>query len=195
MTRDHLLDDLQFPDRYEQLSRRLGPQVAQILVSPAPETIDVLEDAAYAIRHGDTGLLVPLVAVSGTGKTTLASNVGNFHRDLFGPTLTYDGPVTAQALRDAVENHSRANAADDQKVMPINIDSREAAPASPLEMADIKRFLREEIGHRCLIFWPTTDAEVANGMARAYEGIAGSQPVELPMQVVGPDRSTLDRDS
>lgn len=190
MARDHLLDELKFPDRYEQLARHLGPEVARILVNPAPETLNVLEDAAYAIKHGDTGLLVPLAAVSGTGKTTLASNVGNFHRELFGPTLTYDGPVTAVALRDAIEKHSQKNPANDTRVIPINIDSREAAPASPLEMADIKRFLREELGHRCLIFWPTTNDAVASEMSDSYQGIAGTQPISLPMAVSGPDKAT-----
>jgi hypothetical protein len=152
--------------------------------------INALEDAAYSVKHGDSGLLVPLLAASGTGKTTLASNVEYFHRNLYGPTLEHNGPITADDLRIAVRNHSKKNPSNDERVIPINIDSREAAPATPLEMADMKRFLREEQGHRCIIFWPTTDAGIASGMADAYTNIAGSQPIDLPMLVVGPDRST-----
>jgi hypothetical protein len=190
MQHEHLLTELVFPDRYEQLVRHLGEQVAQILVPPAKSTMEALESAAYSIRYSDTGLLCPLFAPSGTGKTTLASNIETFQRDLYGPTLNYDGPLRASDLQMAVSDHwGKNNPANDKRVIPVNIDSREAAPAESLEMAEIKRFLRDDVGHRVLLFWPTTSDEIAKGMANTYAAIAGTQPIPLPIIVDGPARS------
>ncbi|WP_156757412.1 hypothetical protein [Actinokineospora pegani] len=191
MQHEHLLRELVFPDRYEQLVRHLGEQVVRILVPPASATTDALEEAAYSVKYSDSGLLCPLYAPSGTGKTTLASNVSTFHRELFGSTLTYDGALTTAALRAAVNDHNRDNnPANDERVIPVNIDSREAAPADAREMADIKRFLRDDIGRRVMMFWPTTDENIAKSMAGAYSAIAGTAPIELPLTVEGPARST-----
>ncbi|MEV0381923.1 hypothetical protein [Nonomuraea sp. NPDC050643] len=121
----------------------------------------------------------------------MASNVATFHRDLYGHTLTYDSELTSDALSKAVERHAaQHNAANDSKVIPINIDSREAAPASTREMAEIKRFLRTNNGSRALVFWPTTDQIIASEMVSAYEAIAGKQSIALPLVVEGPLRDS-----
>ncbi|MFF0576160.1 hypothetical protein [Streptosporangium saharense] len=105
--------------------------------------------------------------------------------------MTYDGDLTSDALSKAVERHAaKHSTANDSKVIPINIDSREAAPASAREMAEIKRFLRANNGSRALVFWPTTDEEIASDMVSSYEAIAGKQPIELPLIVEGPLRDS-----
>jgi hypothetical protein len=94
-------------------------------------------------------------------------------------------------LQQAVAQHNAANnPTNDRRVIPLNIDSREAAPAETLEMAEIKRFLRDDIGHRVMMFWPTTDFAVATAMVDSYTAISGTQPIKLPITVGGPPRST-----
>jgi hypothetical protein len=79
----------------------------------------------------------------------------------------------------------------DQRVVPINIDHREADPPSASELAEIKRFLRDrEIGRRCMILWPQTSQPQAETMARDYAAVVGAPPVDLPVEVEGPARDT-----
>ena len=99
--------------------------------------------------------------------------------------------MTAEALRKAAADHrSRTTATNDDRVLPINIDSREAAPAAAGEMAEIKQFLREPLGRQTVILWPTTDLSIAQQQSKAYSAIAGSQPVDLPLEISGPARNT-----
>jgi hypothetical protein len=191
MREQHLLTELVFPSRYEPLRRRVGDEVAKLLVAPAGATRDLVEQIAYAIQHGDEGLLCPMYAVPGTGKTTLAENLQAFHPQLYGSTLEYTGTLSARDLEAAVKKHRSATlAANDDRVIPINIDSREVTPPDSTEMAEIKRFLRTEVGARSVVLWPTTEADVATRMSREYETIAGAVPVALPLMVEGPPIET-----
>lgn len=187
MREEHLLEELKFPSRYERLVEKLGPEVARLLVSPGAETRDELEAVAYAISQGDEGLLCPMFALPGTGKTTLAQNLGAFHTDLYGPTLKYSDSLTSTSLEEAVRRHRSENmAANDERIIPVNIDSREALPPTAGEMAELKQFLRTAQGSKVALLWPTTKQDVAEAMSRQYEDIAGSVPVSLPLRVQGP---------
>lgn len=187
MRQQHLLEELKFPSRYERLVEQLGPEVARLLVSPGTATQHELQAVAYAIRQGDEGLFCPMFALPGTGKTTLAQNLGTFHADLYGPTLKYSGVLTSNELAGTVRDHrARSMAANDERLTPVNIDSREALPPNAAEMAEIKQFLRTTEGARVALLWPTTKQDVANAMSRQYEEVAGGVPIKLPLQVQGP---------
>lgn len=191
MQRQHLLEELKFPSRYERLVEQLGSEVARLLVSPGAETQHDLEAVAYAIRQGDEGLLCPMFALPGTGKTTLAQNLEAFHTNLYGPTLKYSGDLTSDALGAAVRKHRGDRmAASDERLIPVNIDSREALPPNAAEMAELKQFLRTNEGARAALLWPTTKQDIADDMSWRYEEIAGGIPVKLPLRVEGPPQET-----
>lgn len=190
-TTEHILRDLVFPARYEMLVERLGTQLATVLVSPEQSTHDQFEDAAFGLRARGEGLFLPIHAVSGTGKTTLANNLDTFLPGTFTPTINFEGTVAAESLRIAVSNHLSHFSADEAKIVPINIDHREGNPPSGKELAEIKRFLRMPgTGSRSLIVWPDTSPELSIAMANAYISIAGKTPVSIPLEIVGPPRST-----
>lgn len=132
---------------------------------------------------------MPLVGRSGTGKTTLATNLSAFLPSDYTTTVDHDGEVSFDALRTAVRADPPIRT--DERVIPVNIDHREASPPSPAELAEIKRFLRDRgIGKRCMILWPQTSRDQATQMAKAYEEIVDAPPVELPVEVEGPARET-----
>lgn len=185
----HLLRQLELPARYEALADRVGPEVAQLLVDPGEETKRTLERAGMSVKGRHEGALLPLVGRSGTGKTTLARNLSAFLPSEFAPTVAHDGAVDFEALRAAAR--SGAPARNDERVIPINIDHRESTPPTPEELADIKRFTRDsEVGARCVLLWPQVSAEQAEAMSRAYVEVAGRAPIDLPVVVQGPSRST-----
>lgn len=188
---ESLLERLSLPSRYEILARTIGPEVIRLLHPPAENTRHALEDAASAIESMGEGLFVPLFADSGTGKTTLAENVGVFAATQYAQTLTYNanGPITAAGLRDALAQFRRDNLdANESRVVPINIDDREGNPASSAELAEIKRFLRSEGGSRSLIFWPETTHQVAQQLAEKYRAVAGALPIAIPVTAEGPPK-------
>lgn len=189
MSAEHLLSQLRFPARYERVVEALGPEVARLLVSPGGATIDALESVALAIVGDDEGLLCPLYAEPGTGKTTLAHNLGTFLGSKYGDTLKYDGPLTAKSLETAVAAHrSSTMATNDDRITPINIDSRETFPPDQNEMAEIKQFVRTNSGSRTVILWPTTVEETAKEISSRYSAIVGGVTVDLPIRIDGPPR-------
>jgi hypothetical protein len=152
-------------------------------------TKESLRQASLAARARGEVLFIPLVASSGTGKTTLANNLGAFLPADYASTVLHNGDVShpdlVTAARDGVPPPN------DPRLVPINIDHREATPPTASELAELKRFLREEtVGARCAILWPQTSRDQAEEMARAYEEVAGRPPVDLPVAVEGPDRAT-----
>ncbi len=187
----HLLQQLVFPARYEALASRLGPQLASVLVSPEHETHDLLEDAARALHARGEGLFLPIHAPSGTGKTTLANNLETFLPGSFTPTIQFSGNVDATSLQAATLGHLAEFPANDQKIVPVNIDHREGNPPSGQELAAIKMFLRQHgSGDKALILWPDTSEALSSGMAESYAQIAGRAPVRLPFKIAGPPRQT-----
>jgi energy-coupling factor transporter ATP-binding protein EcfA2 len=190
LSRDtHVLRELQLPARYEALSTRVGPEVAQILVDPGAQTKRTLERAGLSVKGRSEGALLPLVGGSGTGKTTLARNLSAFLPANFAATVVHEGPVDFTSLRAAAK--AGAPIRGDHRLIPINIDHREATPPTAAELADIKRFIRDpEIGARCLLLWPQVSTDQAVAMSRAYVEVAGRSPVELPVFVEGPSRET-----
>lgn len=182
----HLLDALSLPTRYEALVESIGEDVARLLVAPERSTLDVIEEAAEAVRSLGEGLFLPLHAASGTGKTTLASNLGGFLPKQFATTLTYEGEVTAASLGAAVKQQRLKQGETDRRVLPVNIDHREGRPATAEELAEIKRFLRQGAGRNTVLLWPTTEASIAEQMAEQSRNISGSVPLELPLHIKGP---------
>jgi hypothetical protein len=185
----HVLRELQLPARYEALADRVGPEVAQLLVDPGDETKRTLERAGLSVRGRREGALLPLIASSGTGKTTLARNLSAFLPGVFASTVQHDGAVDFDSLLAAAKRGAPAR--NDDRVIPINIDHREANPPNAAELAEVKRFIRDaELGWRCVLLWPQTSAEQAAEMSRAYVEVAGRAPVDLPVVVEGPPRET-----
>jgi energy-coupling factor transporter ATP-binding protein EcfA2 len=187
---EHILKDLQLPDRYERLVERLGHEVVQVLVPPPTPTADVIERCALAIRTRDEGLFIPVYGPSGAGKTTLAYSLTHFFPPVYAPTALHDGKVTYDALTETADKALRDRKANDRRILPISIDNRESDPPTPAELAAIKRFLRNaKIPVRPLIIWLDTGKENCQDMSRRFEGIAGLPPVVLPLVFEGPDRS------
>lgn len=185
----HVLRELQLPARYEALSDRVGPEVAQLLVDPGEETKRTLERAGLSVKGRHEGALVPLVGRSGTGKTTLARNLSAFLPGNYTTTVVHEGDVTFDALREAASRGAPSR--DDDRVIPINIDHREATPPTAAELSEIKRFIRDPgVGARCILLWPQVNEEQATEMSRAYVEVAGRAPVDLPVLVDGPQRET-----
>jgi hypothetical protein len=186
-----LLSDLSLPSRYESLVRKIGPEVLRLLVRPAATTMAVLEEAAEAVVSLGEGLFLPIHAKSGTGKTTLAENLNVFAPSIFAPTLSYSGEVSSSSLSEALEIHRRDRLpANDQRVLPINVDHREGAPPTEVELAQIKRFLRQDAGFRALLIWPDTSRATAQSMADAYRDVAGVLPLAIPVEISGPPAET-----
>lgn len=187
----HVLKQLVFPARYEALVERLGPELVSLLVTPETATKNTLEDAAYSVISRGEGALLPLYAPSGTGKTTLANNLSYFLPQAFSPTVVHNGDVTDAELRESTRRAIGALPANDKRIVPINIDHREGNPPSGSELAEMKRFLRTTgVGSRSIILWPDTSGDVSRQISTAYEDIAGSAPVEIPIEVQGPVRET-----
>ncbi len=187
----HLLRRLSFPARYEPLVATLGDDLIRLLVAPEQSTLEMLERAALGVVSRGEGLFLPMVAPSGTGKTTLASSLTSFLPNEYAPTTSHIGPVSAESLLGTVTRGAQDLDANDARILPINIDDRETTEPSSAELAAIKRFLREpEYGHRCLIMWPETSPPLAQATADRYREIAGAPPIELPAIVAGPERRT-----
>jgi hypothetical protein len=188
--KQHLLQELKFPANYERLEAALGQQVARLLVQPGQQTNEAFEEIAHAITQEDVGLLCPIYARPGTGKTTLAENLDTFHYGLYGSTLAYAGPLKSAELVAAVGEHRSAMSANDDRITPINVDSREMLPPDATEMAELKQFVRTDEGARTVILWPTTSLSVAEEMGTRYTDIVSGVPVELPVHVGGPPKES-----
>lgn len=195
----HLLRQLKLPSRYESLVAAVGSDVARLLVEPSAETLAVFRRAALHIGSRGRGLFLPIYADSGTGKTTLISNLSGWIPGEYGPTARLaGGEISAERLRQAVaavvqDHHLPIN---DKRVLVINVDDRESDPASDKELSQIKSFVRETgvgvdgLGSRTLVVWPETSASNAVEMATAYVKRAGKSPVDIPAEVNGPSRDT-----
>jgi energy-coupling factor transporter ATP-binding protein EcfA2 len=195
----HLLRQLRLPSRYESLVAAVGAEVAQLLVEPSEETLDVFRRAALHIRSRGRGLFLPIYAESGTGKTTLVSNLAGWVPDEYGPTARLaGGEVSADRLRQAVAATVQDHALpfNDARILVINVDDRESDPPTDKELSQIKSFVREAgegsegLGSRALVVWPETSRDNAVSMAQAYEQRAGKSPVEIPTKAGGPGRET-----
>jgi hypothetical protein len=190
-TDQHLLRKLVFPARYEALIAEVGADVARLVVEPPEATRHSFEGLAEGISARGEGALVPLAADSGTGKTTAAQSLVNFFPTLYSDTVNFTGNVSYDDLFVAASEAIRKLNANDNRILPINIDHRESQPPVPAELAGIKRFLREPtIGKRCAVLWPETSGELAAKISADYEGIAGVPPIETPLRVEGPHRDT-----
>ncbi len=195
----HLLRQLRLPSRYESLVSAVGPEVARLLVEPSEDTLDVFRRSALHIRTRGRGLFLPVYADSGTGKTTLISNLATWVPEEYGPTARLaGGEVSADRLRQAVaatvQDHSLP--VNDQRILVVNVDDRESDPPTNKELSQIKSFVRESgegaagLGSRTLVVWPETSRQNAEQMAQAYVERAGKSPVDIPTQVRGPARDT-----
>lgn len=182
----HVLDTLSLPSRYEPLVDKIGPEVLRLLLPPAEATVHVLEEAADAVNSLNEGLFLPIHAESGTGKTTLADNLTVFLPRHFTKTLAFTGEVSAAALTEALAAFKRDLAANEARVIPINVDHREGRPATAAEVTEIKRLLRQGAGQRALVVWPETDERLATGMSDAYRQVSGVVPLDIPIKVEGP---------
>ncbi|MEO3764593.1 hypothetical protein [Streptomyces sp. B8F3] len=186
--RAHILKELVFPARYEFLIEHVGSEVARLVVAPPSQVLYALELAAQSVRARGEGLFVPIYAPSGTGKTTLASNLRTFLPSQFSATIQHNGAVTFDELIAAVTEGARSIAQNDDRSIPLLIDHRESAPADTVELAAIKRFLRDPVGRRVVICWPETSEDLAKSMSADYQNIAGRPPMDLPLHVEGPHR-------
>jgi hypothetical protein len=186
-----LLSQLSLPDRYERLVERLGSEVVNVLVPPASRENDAILALAQEVRTRDEGILVPLFAKSGTGKTTFASNLVNWHPSEFTSTLVYEELVTYDAMTSKLREFTNSLPANEYRIVPIVLDHRESAPPTDAELASIKRFLRTKPAKlSTLILWPETNIENARSIAERYKTIAGDTSIELPLCLEGPDRKT-----
>jgi hypothetical protein len=189
----HVLEQLKLPDRYEVLEKLLGPDVVQILIPPAEAVCDSLQSLALTINSRQEGQFVPVYGESGVGKTTLISNLIQFFPESFIPTLTFSGDVSYESLSDELQYFCKQIQMpnNESRIIPINIDHREAHPPSDAELAEIKRFLRTRIGNALpTIFWPETNLANSKKMAERYKEISGSSLLELPLVAEGPPRET-----
>ncbi|RMI09286.1 hypothetical protein [Cellulomonas triticagri] len=187
ITDPHLLRTLQLPSRYEPLVRLVGPEVLNLLVPPAPTTLEVLEEAGEAVRSLGEGLFLPIFANPGTGKTTLAENLTVFMPDMYSKTVTYNGALVSRDMEEALSLFIRDELQqNDMRVIPMNVDHREDRPPSREEMSEVKRFLRAGLGQRVLLTWPGTMRDTAEKMAADYRNISGVVPLKLPIDVEGP---------
>ncbi|WP_405937606.1 hypothetical protein OG338_13730 [Streptomyces sp. NBC_00726] len=184
----HILKELVFPARYEFLIEHVGSEVARLVVAPPSETLYSIELAAQSVRARGEGLFVPMYALSGTGKTTLASNLRTFLPSQFSTTVQHNGAVSFDELKAATENAVQSRPANDERIIPLLVDHRESAPADTAELAAIKRFLRDPLGRKVILCWPETSEEMAKTMSADYERIAGRPPISLPLHIEGPRR-------
>lgn len=195
----HLLRQLRLPSRYESLIAAVGSNIARLLVEPSDATIDSLRQAALHIRSRSRGLFLPIFADSGTGKTTLVSNLSAWIPDEYGPTARLaGGEISADRLRQVISATVQEHGlpVNDSRILVINVDDRESDPPTDKELAQIKSFVRESgegasgLGSRTLVVWPETSREIAERMAEDYEQRAGKSPVAIPVRVEGPRRET-----
>ena len=198
----NVLKKLTLPSRYENLVAAVGPEVAQLLIEPSSDTLDVFKRAALHIQAQESGLFLPIFADSGTGKTTLVSSIGTWIQDRYGPTVRLANEeskeITLEKLRkkvaDAVDEHKIP--INDGRILVINIDGRESNGPSPKELSEIKMFLREpgtesgKPGSRILLVWLTTKETLSREMSKEYENVAGPSPVAIPVRVKGPEPDT-----
>lgn len=196
---DHLLRQLRLPSRYESLVAAVGVEIAGLLVAPSEETLDIFRQAALHVRSRGRGLFLPMYADSGTGKTTLVSNLAIWLAEEYGPTVRLaGGEVSADRLRQAVDATVQEHGLplNDKRIHVINIDDRESDPPTDKELSQIKSFVRESgsgsegMGSRTLVVWPETSREIAATMADAYVKRSGRSPIEIPAKVDGPSRDT-----
>ncbi len=167
----------------------VGAELAKVLVAPDHSVISSLETASNSVRSRREGLFLPLLGRSGTGKTTFASSLAHFMPSVFSSTVPYSGPIEFDGLNEAVAAAEKALRANDQRVIPLNLDHRESAPPTPEELANIKRFVRPPSrGARAVVLWPETDPPVAEKIAEDYRQIAGALPIGLPIVAAGPPR-------
>lgn len=187
----HLLSQLTLPDRYERLEKHLGSEVANLLVAPAGANVDSLRSLANEVLTRDEGVLVPLAGQTGVGKTTFVMNASQWLPALYGPTCSYDGDLSFDGLVSAVREFVKGLPANNRRIIPINIDHRENAPPTDSELAAIKRFLRTNAGAvPSIIFWPETNSDIAEALAKRYVEIAGETSIKLPLVCEGPPRGT-----
>ena len=187
---EHILNQLVLPDRYERLREHLGDDVANLLVQPSESNVQTIRSLSDEIRTRREGILVPLSGRTGVGKTTFAMNAAQWVPGEFTQSLQYEGNLDYESLSRAVKEFAKSLAADNQKIIPINIDHRENNPPSDAELAAIKRFLRTNAaGVPVLLFWPETDQNIAESLATRYVGIAGEASVKLPVICEGPSRA------
>jgi len=185
-----LLSSLRLPDRYEPLHAAVGEQLANILVAPTDSSQDRLATIVDSVKAGGQGTLVPLSGRSGAGKTTFAASVNQWKARDFTPTLQHEGEITFEALAASVTAFRKTLAANDLRVIPINVDHRESSPPTVEELAAMKRFLRTApSGSPTVIFWPETNADTAAEIGTRYEEVAGVQPVKV-LDIDGPARDT-----
>jgi hypothetical protein len=183
----HVLKQLILPDRYERLVDHLGAEVANILTSPAPENVNGLRSLANEVFSRNEGVLVPVAGRTGVGKTTFVMNSGQWLPNLFASSLQYVGNLDFESLIKAVKEHVQSLAANERRIIPINIDHRENAPPSDTELATLKRFLRTNAaGIPAIVFWPETSDEIAKTLSKRYVDIAGETSVPLPLECQGP---------
>lgn len=186
----HLLAQLVLPDRYELLVKRLGPDVANLLIAPSNGNVDSLRSLANEVLTRDEGVLVPVSGQTGIGKTTFVMNSSQWLPALYGPACPYDGQLTFDGLVSAVKEFVKTLPADNRRIVPINIDHRENAPPSDTELSELKRFLRTSAGNvPSVIFWPETNHKIAESLAKRYIDIAGETSIWLPLVCEGPPRN------
>lgn len=188
---DHILNQLVLPDRYERLRDHLGDDVANLLVHPSEANVQDLKLLSTEIKTRGEGVLVPLSGQTGVGKTTFAMNAAQWVPGEFTQSLQYEGEIDFDSLSHAVKTFAQSLAADNKKIIPINIDHRENNPPNDAELAAIKRFLRTNAaGVPVILFWPETDQSIAQELSARYIGIAGEASIKLPLVCEGPSRNT-----
>lgn len=188
----HLLHELRLPSRYESLVAMVGEDVARLLVEPADETLEVFRQVALHVRARGRGLFLPLYAPSGTGKTTLVSNLATWlPKEFAGTARLAGGEVTTDRLVQATAALSQEQRlpANESRIVVVNVDDRESDPPSDKEISQIKSFLRQAgAGSRTVVVWPETSKKNADAMAADFEMRAGKSPIPLPVHIVGPVR-------
>jgi hypothetical protein len=118
-------------------------------------------------------------------------NVTQWLPDAFTPALQYEGDLSVNDLNNAVTEFAKSFPADNEKIIPINIDHRENYPPDDTELAALKRFLRTNTaGVPVIVFWPETDEGTAWELSERYIGIAGPASVDLPVKCLGPSPDT-----
>ncbi|WP_417289106.1 hypothetical protein, partial [Corynebacterium variabile] len=191
MKSQHPLNIISLPTRYEALHKKLGGAVFRLLAKPSRQTLDLFEDAYGIVTSIEQGLFLPIYADSGTGKTTLANNLSYFLPESFTPTLNLPpvDSITAEFLLESLDAFITSELEpSDSRIIPVNIDDRESRPTTDEEASHIKRFLRSGDGARCLVIWPETNLDTSKQIAKRYSLISGSVPLDIPLEVKGPDK-------
>lgn len=191
MSGSHLLLQLYIPDRYESLYERLGGDLVRVLVDPPSSVGTTFQTISQSIGSRGRGLLLPVWADSGTGKSTLANSLGYFYPALFSGSASHYGEITEHALTETCRSVQAELHPSDDRTIPIVVDGREGAAPNDGEMASIKRFLRQpKHGARSAILWLETGRDRASGIAERYEQVSGKAPVDLPISLSGPSRQS-----